>query len=116
MRKAFRRWIRNAGRMRLPALIFLFGCAHCPKAETDALAASIPDLDHKNHLVDLKQWTYEKVVVESGETLHYYHMASKKPNAEPLVMVHGMFLDGRSWLNFAPLADTFELFAATTTR
>ena len=26
-------------------------------------------------------------------------------------MVHGMFLDGRTWLNFAPLADTFELFA-----
>ncbi len=92
-------------------VVLLTSCAHCPKEETDALLASVPDLDHKNQGVDLKGWTYEKVISESGETLHYYHMASKKPNAEPFVMVHGMFLDGRTWLNFAPLADEFELFA-----
>jgi pimeloyl-ACP methyl ester carboxylesterase len=102
---------KKAWILSIPFVALFTSCAHCPKEETDALLASVPDLDHKDHKVDLKGWTYEKVVTKFGETLHYYHMASKKPNAEPFVLVHGMFLDGRTWLNFAPLSDEFELFA-----
>ncbi len=102
---------KTVGVLGISAAMFFSGCAHCPKAESDALLASVPDLDNKDQKVDLKGWTYEKVQTQFGETLHYYHMASKKPNAEPFVLVHGMFLDGRTWLNFAALADEFELFA-----
>ena len=89
------------------------GCiTRCPDAQIDAVLASIPDPETKNNGVDLKGWEYKKARSEkSGETYYYYHMPSRKEGAPIFVLLHGMFLDGRTFLNFGPLADEFELYA-----
>ncbi len=82
----------------------------CPEKEIDAALASIPDPETKNKGADLKGWEYKKVTSEaSGQTYYYYHMPSKKEGAPVFVLIHGMFLDGRTYLNFGDLASDFEL-------
>ena len=100
------------------ALVFLTlpgisGClTRCPEEEIDAVLANIPDPEHKNDGADLKGWEYRKARSEkSGETYYYYHMPSRKEGAPKFVLVHGMFLDGRTFLNFGELAEDFELYA-----
>ena len=100
------------------ALVFLTlpgisGCiTRCPDAEIDAVLASIPDPENKNDGADLKGWEYKKARSErSGETYYYYHMPARKADAPIFVLLHGMFLDGRTFLNFGALAEDFELFA-----
>lgn len=89
------------------------GCVtRCPEKEIDAALASIPDPETKNNGADLKGWEYKKVRSKtSGQTYYYYHMASEKPGAPVFVLLHGMFLDGRTFLNFGDLATDFELVA-----
>ncbi len=84
----------------------------CPETEIKSIFDSIPDPETKNEGFDLKGWEYKTVKSEaSGETYYYYHMPSKKPDAPAFVLVHGMFLDGRTFLNLDNLASDFELFA-----
>ena len=89
------------------------GCTRCPDEEIDAIYASIPEPATKHQAGDdLKGWTYAHITSEaSKQTYYYYHMPSKKPDAPVFVLVHGMFLDGRTYLNFGPLAEDFELVA-----
>lgn len=82
----------------------------CPEKEIDAVLASIPNPESKNDGLDLKGWTYQKVVSEvSEQPYYYYHMPSKKEGAPVFVLIHGMFLDGRTYLNFGDLSSDYEL-------
>ena len=101
--------IQNLGTL---VALLASSCTNCPKEEVDAVIASIPDFAKKNQGADLKGWTYKNVTSEvSGETYYYYHLPAKKPNAETFVLIHGMFLDGRTFLNFSSLAEDFSLIA-----
>ena len=84
----------------------------CSAGGADALMAQIGDMETSRLDVDLNGWEYNHVVSRrSGATYFYYHMASRRPDAPKLVLVHGLFLDGRNFLFFDSLADYFELFA-----
>jgi 3-oxoadipate enol-lactonase len=104
--------------MKKAAFVFLAlpgvsGClTRCPEEEIKAIAAAVPDPETKNEGFDLKEWKYEKVVSEtSGETYYYYHLPSKKEGAPVFVLIHGLFLDGRTFLNMDDLSEDFELIA-----
>lgn len=72
----------------------------------------IVDFEVRNIGVDLNGWRYERVVSEaSGAAYYYYHLASKRPDAPKLVLIHGLFLDGRNFLRFNSLSEHFELLA-----
>lgn len=88
----------------------------CPDEKIDAIVTSIPDPSAKHGNDDaLNGWQYtSRVSHTSNETYYYYHMPAKKPNAPVFVLIHGMFLDGRTFLNFDSLATDFELFALET--
>lgn len=95
------------------ALPGISGCiTRCPEEEIKAIAAGIPDPKTKNKGFDLKQWEYKTVVSETTkETYYYYHLPSKKEGAPVFVLVHGLFLDGRTFLNLDELSSDFELIA-----
>lgn len=104
-------WKRARKLWALSALL-ISSCVNCPEAEYGDLIGSIPSMKDKNKGKDLKGWTYETVVSkESKETHYYYHMPPEKPGSPVFVLLHGMFLDGKTFLNFGPLAEHFELVA-----
>jgi pimeloyl-ACP methyl ester carboxylesterase len=112
MKKLIARIVKKGRNIGTLIALLTSSCANCEKEEVDAIFASIPDFETKNAGSDLKGWTYEKVISEkSRETYYYYHMASKKQGAPAFVLVHGMFLDGRTFLNFGSLASDFELIS-----
>lgn len=87
-------------------------CMRCPESEQQKLIASVPSPETKNDGVDLKGWTYQKVVSEkSNETHYYYHFPSDKPDAPTFVLLHGLIFDGKNFLEFKPLAKHFNLIA-----
>lgn len=109
MFEAIRKKFRALGAL---TAVIVTSCTHCPKEEIDAMLASIPDFETRNRGADLKGWVPKSVTSkESGETYDYYQMPSKKKDAPTFVLVHGMFLDGRTFLNFGKLADDFELIS-----
>ncbi len=94
------------------AAVIVTSCTNCPKEEIDAMLAAIPDFETRNRGVDLKGWVPSSVTSKAGgETYNYYHMPSKKKDAPTFVLIHGMFLDGRTFLNFGKLAEDFELIS-----
>jgi pimeloyl-ACP methyl ester carboxylesterase len=108
----FKPIFKTANKLGLAITLLTSACTRCPKSEIDEIYARIPKPDTKNRGFDLKGWTYEKAVSpKTDETYYYYHHPSKKENAPVFVLVHGLFLDGRTFINFGPLADSFELMA-----
>jgi pimeloyl-ACP methyl ester carboxylesterase len=84
----------------------------CSDKEIEAMVAGMPQPETKDHVVDLNGWEYLKVTSEiTRQTYYYYHIPAKKENAPVFVLVHGMFLDGRTFLNFDELTSDFELVA-----
>lgn len=73
---------------------------------------TIIDQDAKNVGFDLQGFEYRKLPMARGEGVHrFYHRQSERPGAPPLIFLHGLTLDGRSFFDYAPLARDFELIA-----
>jgi pimeloyl-ACP methyl ester carboxylesterase len=84
----------------------------CSDGEFEEIIAGIPNPETKNHNFDLRGWEYKQVTSAStNQTYYYYHMPSKREGAPVFVLLHGMFLDGKTFLNFGELAVDFELVA-----
>jgi pimeloyl-ACP methyl ester carboxylesterase len=82
------------------------------KSDIEAIYARVPDPENKNRGFDLKGWHYKTAVSNrTNETYYYYHLRSKTPDAPVFLLVHGLFLDGRTFINFGPLAEIFDLVA-----
>jgi pimeloyl-ACP methyl ester carboxylesterase len=111
------RFVGGGRRGRSLVLFLLLGlaavsCTHCPKSKYGDLVNSVPSQATKNDGVDLKGWTYEKVISEkSKETHYYYHFPSDDPSRPTFVFLHGLIFDGKDFLEFKPLADRFNLIA-----
>lgn len=73
---------------------------------------AIVDQDEKNEGCDLRGFEYRKLDMARGGGVHrFYHHPSERLNAPPLILLHGLTLDGRNFLEMKPLARDFELIA-----
>ncbi len=87
-------------------------CTYCPNSKYGDLIASIPPVERKNGGTDLKGWVFKKIISKSsGHTHYYYHLPSFRADKPTFVLIHGMFLDGRTFLNFGRLAEHYNLIA-----
>jgi pimeloyl-ACP methyl ester carboxylesterase len=69
-------------------------------------------MDEKNKGFDLGPWTYRRLRSGGGAYHHrYYELPSKRPSAPTLLLLHGLSLDGRTFLGFKELSDHFHLVA-----
>jgi pimeloyl-ACP methyl ester carboxylesterase len=83
-----------------------------PEAVYRRKLEAIPSMDHKNDGLNLLGWTYEKIHSDSLNMDHYfYHYPSEKPDAPVMFFVHGLNLDGKTYLRLKPLARDYELIA-----
>lgn len=103
---------KGVKKLGLVTAVLSSACTRCPESEIRAIYDAMPDPETKNDGYDLRGWQYTKTTSEkSGQTYYYYHLSSKKPDAPVFLLVHGLFLDGRTFINFGPLADDFDLVA-----
>ena len=101
----------------IAVLLGLFAAlTSCPDEQVESILAGIPDPAHKHREGDdLSGWRYASETSErSGETYYFYHMPAETPDAPVFVLIHGLFLDGRTFSNFDSLASKFELYALET--
>jgi pimeloyl-ACP methyl ester carboxylesterase len=94
----------------------LLSCVRCPEAKYGNLKEKVLPPETKNNGVDLKGWTYERIVSpKSGETHYYYQLQatdSDQDSAKPtFVFIHGLLFDGKNFLDLKPLAEHFNLIA-----
>ncbi|MBD3243425.1 MAG: alpha/beta fold hydrolase, partial [Chitinivibrionales bacterium] len=61
---------------------------------------------------DLEGWEYRSLTSgDSTYTHRYYYYPSKKPDAPVFLLIHGLNLDGRTFLHMQPLAERWQLIA-----
>ncbi len=62
---------------------------------------------------DTKGWLRCQVPAKGldGVEHRYYHHPSEKPDAPAMLLLHGLFLDGRAYFNLKSLARDYELYA-----
>jgi pimeloyl-ACP methyl ester carboxylesterase len=80
-------------------------------------ACSCPDEQALAHSADIdwNGWTEKSVTSKAtGESYSYLHLPSSRPDAPVMVLVPGLLLDARTYLNAAPLSGEFELVAWDT--
>lgn len=78
----------------------------------NAKIAAIPTMERKHDGFDLAQWQYLSTPAGNGEYAHrYYYKKSPSKDARTLLLVHGLNLDGRTYMNLAPLAERWNLLA-----
>jgi pimeloyl-ACP methyl ester carboxylesterase len=85
--------------------------AFVPQGKYQAKVDAIVTMDQKNQGCDLQGWEYRKINSPTGFIHRYYYYPSTKPNAPYLLLIHGLNLDGRTYLNFKSLSDEFQLVA-----
>ncbi|MBD3422211.1 MAG: alpha/beta fold hydrolase [Chitinivibrionales bacterium] len=91
-------------------LLLRAGVNFVPESEYRQRVDAIVPLEHKNENRDLHGWRYESIPFHAGEGLHYYYYLPGQHTELPvLLMLHGMNLDGRTFLNFRALSDRFRL-------
>ncbi len=74
--------------------------------------ARIPSMDEKHTEFDLKGWEYRSLAsADSTYTHRYYHFPSEDPDAPVFLLIHGLNLDGRTFLHMKPLAERWQLIA-----
>ncbi len=83
-----------------------------PRRKYQAKVEAIPHPDEKQAGFDLGPWEYLKVPSSDGRSEHRYHLlASESDDAPTMVLLHGLNLDGRTFLGFRDLADRYRLIA-----
>ncbi len=109
---SFRTIVNSLKKLGLLTTLIYSSCTRCPESQIRAIYNQIPDPETKNRGYNLKGWTYEKIISKTtDEVYRYYHLPSRTPDAPVFLLVHGLFLDGRTFINFKPLAEHFELVA-----
>lgn len=74
--------------------------------------ARIPSMDEKHAGFDLKGWEYRSLPsTDSTYTHRYYYFPSEKPDAPVFLLIHGLNLDGRTFMHMKSLADRRQLIA-----
>lgn len=85
-----------------------------PRGGVRSAATEVVDQDTKHERTDLSGWEYCKVSSSDGSFTHrYLRYPSERPDAPVMVFLHGLNLDGRSFLGMKELAQHFDLYAYT---
>ncbi len=80
--------------------------------EYTAKLAALPSMDDKQRGSDLEGWEYRRVPATNGDYVHrYYYHPCERPDAPVLLLVHGLNLDGRTFLHVKGLAEHWQLMA-----
>lgn len=83
-----------------------------PRGPYEEKIAVIPSIDAKIVSFDLQGWQYRRMVNRDSTFVHrYFYFPSRKDNAPIFLLFHGLNLDGRTFMNLAALADSFQLVA-----
>jgi len=78
---------------------------------TTAIAA-LPPMDRKHAGFDLGPWEYRSFPSGNGDYVHrYYYHPSKRPGAPVFLLIHGLNLDGRTFMHLEKLAEHWQLVA-----
>ncbi len=102
----------NSLLFRLYLMVLALGVNFVPKEKYEQKVAEISSMEEKNAEFNMHGWEYKKIVSESTGIVHrYYEYPSSKPDASYLVMLHGLSLDGRTFIHFKSLAEQFNLIA-----
>jgi 3-oxoadipate enol-lactonase len=93
-------------------VILKIGMLFVPQQKYTAKIEAISPAERKNVGCDLQGWDYRSIVSpRDGFVHHYYYYPSRKPNAPVLLCIHGLNLDGRTFLNLSGLSSEFQLIA-----
>ncbi|MFW5774657.1 MAG: alpha/beta fold hydrolase [Chitinivibrionales bacterium] len=102
----------NSLLFRLYLMVLALGVNFVPQEKYQEKVAQIKTMDDKNIGVDLQGWQYKKLVSESSGIIHrYYEYSSEKPDAPYMIMLHGLSLDGRTFIHYKSLSEQYNLLA-----
>jgi pimeloyl-ACP methyl ester carboxylesterase len=80
--------------------------------EYTAKVAAMPPMEEKNKGFDLQGWEYRSLPASDGSYTHrYYYHASDSPGAPVFLCIHGLNLDGRTYMHLAKLVAHWQLVA-----
>lgn len=80
--------------------------------EYQAKVDAIPSMDSKHAGFDLQGWEYRTLPSFDSSWVHrYYYYPSRKDDAPVFLFIHGLNLDGRTFMNLTELADRWQLVA-----
>ncbi len=86
--------------------------AFVPEEEYREKVAGIAAMEEKNQGIDLNGWTYEQIPSSDSSFTHrFYHYQSQKEDAPVYLFLHGLNLDGRTFLHLDELSYEYELVA-----
>ena len=98
--------------MSLLVFFLRFAMVFVPREEYEAKIAAIPPMEEKNADCDLRGWEYRSIPMAAGEGRHrYYVKESSDPEAPVFLFLHGLMLDGRTFVHMARLSDRWTLIA-----
>jgi len=82
------------------------------KEEYTSKVTALPSMDEKHSSAEIDGWHYRSFAAGNGDYDHsYYHYSSHKDDAPVLLLLHGLNLDARTFLNVTELAEHWQLVA-----
>ncbi len=82
------------------------------KQEYSAKVAELPSMAEKHAEAAIDGWEYRTLAAHNGNYRHdYFFYPSPKQDAPVLLLIHGLNLDGRTFLNVTKLAEHWQLVA-----
>ena len=85
--------------------LFLFflriGVVFAPREEYEHKISEIQPLSEKTAIYDTAVWEYRSVTSESTGNTYWYYTTKNDAGGQPLVCIHGLLLDGRTFTNLA---------------
>jgi pimeloyl-ACP methyl ester carboxylesterase len=110
--------LRRTGGMFLRVMLVCAGVSlglhlRCvPEEEYREKVENIESMEEKNEGFDLKGWRYQEKRSDSLDITHrYYHYPCSLDSPPVFLFIHGLNLDGRTFLNLSDLSAKFELVA-----
>ena len=86
--------------------------AFVPRGLYETRAHAVAEHARLPETQDADGWDHRRVASSDGSYEHdFYVYPSSRPDAPTLVLLHGLFLDGRSFFNLSGLSSDFELVA-----
>ena len=87
------------------------GIVFTPREEYEQKIAAIQPLSDKNNGYDDRLWSYQTVESTVSGRKYWYYMTKNTTDSLPIVCIHGLFLDGRTFINLAPYLPGKKLIA-----
>lgn len=98
--------------MSLVVFFLRFAIVFVPRPQYEAKIAEIVPMAEKNDGCNLGGWEYRSTPTRSGEDRHWYYIKkSPDPDAPVFLFLHGLMLDGRTFVHLAELSDRWTLIA-----